>query len=498
MFNKLFRILAALLLFCFTATAQQAVIPGDFADPSIIKVGDTYYAAGTSSEWAPHFPLFTSKDMVNWKQLGYVFSKKPEWTASSFWAPELFYHNKTFYVYYTARRKSDGVSCIGVATSTDPSKGFTDHGIVVEYGKEAIDGFVINDNGQLYISFKAYGLDKRPIEILCAKLSADGLKMEGEPFSLLRDDARIGLEGQVLIKWNNHYYLLYSAGGCCGIKCSYNVRVARASSIKGPFVNFESNPILTENDSWKCPGHGTIVQTEPNRYFYLYHAYSKKDDVFTGRQGLLNELVWKEYTGWPSFLNNKNASTKFSDYNIRDEFKNSPLANYWQWDFRHYQPKVKFEKDMLYLHGDTDTSNHTGTALTVRPVSGDYVLNTEVVNTNTSLKGLVLYGDANQSVGIGVTGNKAQVWEVKNNQRKILREQSIQSGPVHLRMVVKNGSQCQFYFGGKDHLTELKLPGLEYFDGKFLPPWDRSPRPGVFQYGDTNKPAAFSFFSITY
>src|SRR5688572_16249147 len=65
------------------------VIPGDFADPSVIKVGDTYYATGTSSEWAPHFPLFTSKDLVTWKQVGYIFNKQPSWTASSFWAPEL-------------------------------------------------------------------------------------------------------------------------------------------------------------------------------------------------------------------------------------------------------------------------------------------------------------------------------------------------------------------------------------------------------------------------
>jgi hypothetical protein len=52
--------------------------------------------------------------------------------------------------------------------------------------KEAIDAFIFNDNGQLYITFKAYGLDDRPIEILGSKLSADGLKLEGEPFSLIK------------------------------------------------------------------------------------------------------------------------------------------------------------------------------------------------------------------------------------------------------------------------------------------------------------------------
>ena len=45
-----------------TLKVQHAAIPGDFADPTIIRIGKTYYAAGTSSEWAPHFPLFKSNN----------------------------------------------------------------------------------------------------------------------------------------------------------------------------------------------------------------------------------------------------------------------------------------------------------------------------------------------------------------------------------------------------------------------------------------------------
>ena len=77
--------------------------------------------------------------------------------------------------------KSTGISYIGVATSDSPLHEFTDHGPIVEYGKEAIDAFIYDDNGQLYISWKAYGLDTRPIELLGCKLSADGLHLDGEP-----------------------------------------------------------------------------------------------------------------------------------------------------------------------------------------------------------------------------------------------------------------------------------------------------------------------------
>ena len=132
---------------------NNPVIPGDVADPSIIRIGNTWYATGTSSEWAPYYPMFTSTDLVNWKQTGHIFDKQPEWTVSSFWAPELYYMNNKVYAYYTARNKK-GVSYIGVATADDPTKEFTDHGPVVEYGTEAIDAFILEDNGKQYISWQ--------------------------------------------------------------------------------------------------------------------------------------------------------------------------------------------------------------------------------------------------------------------------------------------------------------------------------------------------------
>jgi beta-xylosidase len=108
----------------------------------------------------------------------------------SYWAPELFYRNGTFYVYYTARRKSDQRSYIGVATTRDPGRGFTDHGCLLEWTTEAIDAFVIEDEGKLYITWKAYGLDKgKTIQILGRELTPDGLKVTGEVFPLLQAEA---------------------------------------------------------------------------------------------------------------------------------------------------------------------------------------------------------------------------------------------------------------------------------------------------------------------
>ena len=246
------KLLFLFLLFmgCLPLVAQQdnyfanPVIKGDVADPSIIRYNGQYYATGTSSEWAPHYPIFQSNDLVNWKQVGHVFEEKPEWIKNSFWAPEWYVHQNKVYVYYTARKKADNISCIGVAVANHPSGPFKDYGPIVEFGKEAIDAFVLQDNGNLYISWKAYGLDNRPIELLACKLSKDGLKLEGEPFSLLRDDEHQGLEGQHWYKEGDYYYLIYSIKGCCGPSSDYAVSVARSKKLRGPYEKYAGNPIL--------------------------------------------------------------------------------------------------------------------------------------------------------------------------------------------------------------------------------------------------------------
>lgn len=473
---------------------QAALIPGDFADPSIIRANGKYYATGTSSEWAPHFPIYVSAGLQQWKQAGYVFEKAPAWTTGSFWAPEYYFHNNTYYIYYTARRRSDNVSCIGVATSKYPDHGFTDHGVIVDYGKEAIDAFVFNDKGQLYITFKAYGLDNRPIELLGSRLSADGLRMEGDVFSFLKDDNRNGMEGQSILQHEGYYYLFYSSGGCCGNGCSYNVRVARSRKFKGPYEDYNSNPILDASEDWKCPGHGTFAQSPSGEQVYIYHAYNKATNVFTGREGMLATLVWDPSTGWPSFRIStapiKNPPGIYTSFTEKQSSKN------WQWDFRNSAPVVKQADGILTLSGSVKEGNPSGVVLTVRPLTNHFEMITTVVNKNNALKGLVFYGDANAALGIGVTGEKVEFWMVKENKRTILGESTIDaSGPVRLKLAMNPDFSCEvFYRQGNGQWVAMAANSVQ---AEFLPQWDRSPRPGLHFKGTPDESAQFSDFSLS-
>ena len=286
---------------------ENPVVRTDVPDPTIIRVGKKYYMAATSNNLRDkdsrnsNYPIYESRDMINWKFQGYILPQKPEWTINSFWAPELFELNGQFYCYYTARNKATGKSGIGVAVAPKPTGPYTDHGQLIEWTNEAIDAFVFRDtDGQLYVTWKAYGLDSRPIELLARRLSPDGLTLQGEAFTLLRDDEGIGMEGQCIFRHGDFYYILYSARDCCSPRSDYEVRVARSRSFAGPYEKYAQNPILKGDgqDIQSC-GHGTLVTTPKGRYFYLCHCYVA-GHYNDGRQAMLQELLIGQ-DGWPHF-----------------------------------------------------------------------------------------------------------------------------------------------------------------------------------------------------
>ncbi|MGZ5134870.1 MAG: glycoside hydrolase family 43 protein, partial [Flavitalea sp.] len=104
------------VLTIFPTSSQQLVLPGDYPDPSVTKIGDTYWATATSSNWFPAYPLLKSKDLINWEPQGYIFDTMPQWSDYYFWAPEISYENGKVYVYYSAHKKN-GNLCIGVASA---------------------------------------------------------------------------------------------------------------------------------------------------------------------------------------------------------------------------------------------------------------------------------------------------------------------------------------------------------------------------------------------
>ena len=484
---------------------QNPVIRTDLADPSVIRFDGAYYVSGTSSEWAPFYPIYKSTDLVNWVQVGHVFEQKPDWTESSFWAPELYVYNNKVYCYYSARRKSDHKSYIGVAVSNTPENAFEDKGPLVTIGSECIDAFVFNDNGQLYITWKAYGLDPRPIEILCCKLSSDGLHLEGEPFSLLTDEESIGMEGQCVIRKGDWYYLLYSARGCCGPGSDYEVRVARSKKITEPFQKYSDNPILMCSDDFQACGHGTVTTTPDGRSYYLCHSYQRDAKFYMGRQPIVQELMFGS-DQWPHFNTGRLATSRqpmpFEGIKqgkwkqFADNFASSKLGVSWTWNYTFCDVEAETNgKGKLLLSGN-GIKEPNAAVLCQRTPDADYCFAVNVLNNGQSMRGLVLYGDAGNYVALVLRGKKLQAISKCNGNETILSELPMKRRNIRLQAEVKDSRTLSFMYDDGNGMKKLEPFSV---DASHATPWDRVARPGVISAVLANskeKPAEFSEFKM--
>src|SRR3569833_1649945 len=166
------------------------VVPGDHPDPSIIRVGDVYWATCTSSAWGPLFPLLHSRDLVYWEQIGAVLKHRPEWATGDYWAPEISEFHGKYFVYFVARQHNRRLS-VAVATADNPGGPYTSHDPMIAQADGSIDPApVVDTNGVRYLVWFVDGNSQQkptPIWLLC--LNDDGTKLIGEPHELIHNDA---------------------------------------------------------------------------------------------------------------------------------------------------------------------------------------------------------------------------------------------------------------------------------------------------------------------
>src|SRR5690606_34247819 len=111
------------------------------------------------------------------------------------------------------------------------------------------------------------------------------------------------------------------------VTCNYKTGVARAKHLLGPWEKYENNPVLVDNDHWKCAGHGTVVERGGD-FYYLYHAYNQAGSVYVGREGVLEKINWTS-DGWPVFANDATHNRDVASLDYTDDFK--VMNPVWRW-----------------------------------------------------------------------------------------------------------------------------------------------------------------------
>lgn len=288
------------------------VLQGCYPDPAITRKGDDYFMVCSSFAMFPGVPIFHSKDLVNWTDLGGVLNKVSEFNphdtgiSAGVYAPGITYnpHNDTFYMIVTAF--SGGLGNIIVKTK-DPMKGW---GSPIKLGFEGIDPCIFfDDNGKGYvvhndapdkgkelyqghrvIKIWEYDLAKDQVIPGTDKIIVDGgVDLSKKP---------IWIEAPHLYKKDGHYYLMCAEGGTGG---NHSEVIFISDNPKGPFKPASNNPILTQRyfpqnrtDKVDWAGHADLVLGPDNKYYGVFLGVrpNDKDRVNTGRETFMLPVDW--------------------------------------------------------------------------------------------------------------------------------------------------------------------------------------------------------------
>ena len=497
-------------------TYANPVMPGDFPDPSVIRVGRDYWATATTSQWAPIFPLLHSTDLVNWEVRGAVFQTPPSWSAGSYWAPEIAADAGRFFVYYTSRKK-DGPLCVAVADAAGPQGPYTDRGPLVCQEAGSIDAAPVRDeNGRRYLVWKEDGNSRKlPTPLWAQPLSDDGLRLVGEKTEILRNEAPWEahlIEGPYILRRGDWFYMFYSADACCGRRCNYKLGVARARKLLGPWERHAGNPILAGNEHWKCPGHGTVVQDQAGRTYLLYHAYEASTFEFVGRQALLDEVTWNA-DGWPAINGGKGPSGSAASPSraaqrrapgvIEDDFSTAAIDPRWQWPWDQNSAPIIDPGRGGWLRLTTGTAS---TAIAARPTRGANYTATTVVEIASiapgASAGLAAFGNRDNAIAVTVGRDKGEtpggpltvvVWQVQKGERRTLATTQVPDTPLlHLRLSASDRTRFEFAVSPAGR-TWTSVGGGE---GEYLPPWDLAVRVALLVTGQPTSSARFGAFRL--
>ena len=328
-------------------TYKNPILYADYSDPDAIRVGDDYYMTASSFNCIPGLPILHSKDLVNWKLIGYALSKQKPLEVynkvqhgNGVWAPCIRYHNNEFYIYYPD--PDFGIYVVKAKKAEGPWS----EPVMVKEGKGLIDPTPLwDDDGKAYLGY-AFAGSRAGIKSALAvcTMNMDGLSANNDDVMLI--DGHIDeqtIEGPKFYKRNGYYYIFAPAGG---VATGWQT-VMRSKNVYGPY---EKRKVMDQGKSTvNGPHQGAWVQTQTGEDWFIHF----QDQFAYGRVVHLQPMKWQN--DWPVIgtdVDNDGIGEPVMAYkkpNVgkksfpvetppeSDEFNNPKLGLQWQW---HANPQI--------------------------------------------------------------------------------------------------------------------------------------------------------------
>jgi beta-glucosidase len=339
---------------------RNPILSGFYPDPSITRAGDRFYLVHSTFAYFPGIPVFESRDLVHWRQIGSVIDRASQLDFSKLgvsrgvFAPSIEYRDGLFYVFNTL---VDGGGNY-VVTAKNPAGPWSDPTWLPELTGGIDPSMFVDDDGLAYV------LNNGPPQgaprydghraIWIQEFDRATLKLRGPRKVLLDGGVEPGkqpvwIEGPHIYKRAGWYYLSCAEGGTGP---QHSQVVLRARSPWGPFEPYAGNPILTQRDlppdrsqPITNAGHADLVEAPDGTWWATFLATRTYEGVHynTGRGTFLLPVTWRD--GWPvilehgktipyvvrgpRFMEARDQQPLSGNFTWRDEFDSATLDNNW-------------------------------------------------------------------------------------------------------------------------------------------------------------------------
>ncbi|GAA4729387.1 glycoside hydrolase family 43 protein [Flavisolibacter ginsenosidimutans] len=498
-----------LLLPCLLCRAQSVrtytnpVLAGFYPDPSICRVGDDYYIVNSSFAYFPGLPVFHSKDLVSWKQIGNAMDRPEQLpllgagVSRGLFAPTIRYYKGLYYILCTLIDKGGNF----VITAKNPAGPWSNP--VYLHNVTGIDPSLFFDEGadKSYIIYNSDPPEKKSLwnghrSIRMIEFDYRNMKPTGEEKLLVNggvDTAKhpVWIEGPHIYRINDWYYLMCAEGGT---GYNHSEVIFRSKSVGGPYVPWKDNPILTQrqlNPARKNPitttGHADLVQTQNGTWYAVFLGCRpyEGNHYNIGRETFLIPVTWTN-DGWPVMTKemeevqyryplplpnvNKNPVNPYSgNFSFSDDFSKEPL------DLRYiflrtptdkwYNTKDKAGWLSVQLRPQTVSGKENPSFVGFRQQHNYASATTKLSFTPTAdneKAGMVIFQNETHFYYLCkslVNGNPAvQLYQSANDTMTLLTSQPLPSAgnDVYLRIEPKGAVYTMSFSTDKKKWTELK------------------------------------------
>lgn len=295
---------------------RNPVVAGFYPDPSAIRVGDDFYLVTSTFGYFPGLPVFHSRDLVSWRQIGNAIDRQDQIDygddalTRGLFAATISHHDGIFYIANTCFY-CDGGNYI--VTAEDPAGPWSDP---VWLGFTGIDpSLFFDEDGRAWMVNNDVPAGEMRYDghraIWLQQFDVKTKKMIGPRTVLVDGGADPGskpehVEGPHLFKRDGWYYLTAAEGGTGE---QHAQMVWRSDKVTGPYEPWSGNPTLTQRDldparadPVTSTGHAQFVELKDGSWWAVFLATRpyRGNQYNLGRETFLLPVTWRD--GWPVIL----------------------------------------------------------------------------------------------------------------------------------------------------------------------------------------------------